>query len=439
MFRSLAVALAALVLSPAAPAPAQWLAGDGHVHTCYSHDAWCPPDDDNTGPDTFYSSLGSVPERFAEAYAKGLDFLVISDHDDIRAWTDPAFGSQGVLGIRAYEASLPGGHAHHLGATRRYEKGPAGSPEEAAASLAAAQAELEADGGMLQANHPGYRGEESVDGCEDFELDRWATTPMHWRYGFAVRPTLIEVFNPTSLMQPAELLWECWLQRGARIGAGAGSDSHGGNQANLGIPTLWVLAAERTEAAVLDAMRRGRTTITRRPPSAGVLRLELEGPRGEVVGDRVAPGATVTARLVGGGAGWLRVRGNGATLADRVPIAAGQPVTFRAPRQAGWVRASLLMTSQSLGTSDPACVPGPFSAGSPLSLCSDDLVVAALTSPLYVGRRAAPQPRPLPRPSRRGARRPQLQPSHSEPDDQPHLPAARHSGHGTDLPAVPLG
>src|SRR5919107_6225100 len=91
----LAVLLALLVCGPAAART--WLAGDLHVHTCYSHDAYCGPTDDNTGPDTFYSSGGTVPERFTEASAKGLDFLAITDHDDIRSQSDPGFGASGVL------------------------------------------------------------------------------------------------------------------------------------------------------------------------------------------------------------------------------------------------------------------------------------------------------------------------------------------------------
>src|SRR5829696_118819 len=99
-----------LALSTAPAAGAAWFAGDGHVHTCYSHDAYCGPLDDNTGPDTIYSSGGSVDQRFREAALKGLDFVTICDHDDVRAQTDPAYGTHGVVGLPAYEASLSGGH-----------------------------------------------------------------------------------------------------------------------------------------------------------------------------------------------------------------------------------------------------------------------------------------------------------------------------------------
>ena len=111
----------------AVPAPAlayEWLAGDGHVHTCYSHDAYCPRRRPAAGRrDVLLLARAPSQQRFTEAAAKGLDYLVISDHDDRRAWDDPAFGSQGVLGVKAYEWSLSGGHAQMLGATRDYGDG----------------------------------------------------------------------------------------------------------------------------------------------------------------------------------------------------------------------------------------------------------------------------------------------------------------------------
>ena len=67
--------------------PGTWLAGDLHVHTCFSHDAYCGPDDDNTGPEEFYTLSGDVNERFGEAKLRGLDYLAITDHNDVRSQT----------------------------------------------------------------------------------------------------------------------------------------------------------------------------------------------------------------------------------------------------------------------------------------------------------------------------------------------------------------
>ena len=52
------------------PDAGEWLAGDLHVHTCFSHDAYCGPNDDNTGPDEFYTlglNVGAALPRGARA------------------------------------------------------------------------------------------------------------------------------------------------------------------------------------------------------------------------------------------------------------------------------------------------------------------------------------------------------------------------------------
>jgi hypothetical protein len=438
----LALALAALCVSaaPAAakPKPGAWYAGDGHVHTCYSHDSYCPPDDDNTGPETFYSSFGSVEQRFSEAAAKGLDFLTISDHNDVRAWSDPAFGTHGVIGMHAFEASLQGGHAHAIGVSKLHDRPGGATPELAAAAANGFAAAVEEDGGLFQANHPSEKLDRPLGGCQDFELDQWEETPMSWRYGFSVRPGMIEVWNPTTMLQPSELFWECWLQRGHRVPAGAGSDSHGGNMLNLGSPTLWVFAKERSEASILKAMKAGRTTITRRPPIEGEMRLLLEGEKGAMVGDTVEPGSKLRVRVEGlPGLGWVRVRANGATLVERAPILPGGVVEVSAPEEGGWVRASLLMTERSFGDVDPNCTPNPLSAESPYALCSDDQVVAAMTSPIYVEGAEAPAKPKTPKKAM-PRKKPKSQ-GHDEHDhvDMSGIPAARHSGSGSRLPRVP--
>src|SRR3954464_7917919 len=107
--RAIVLVAAALLLAPAGARADGWYPGDLHVHTCYSHDAYCGPADDNTGPETFYSSGGTVMERFLESSGKALAFLAITDHDDVRAQSDPDYGTHGVAPIAAYETSLAGG------------------------------------------------------------------------------------------------------------------------------------------------------------------------------------------------------------------------------------------------------------------------------------------------------------------------------------------
>ena len=405
----------------------EWLAGDGHVHTCYSHDAYCPQTDPPQDAETFYSSFGTVMQRFTEAALKGLDYLVISDHDDTRAWSDPDFGSQGVVGVKAYEWSLDGGHAQMLGATRDYGDG----------DPAAIAAALNADGGLFQANHPSYRADAGIDTCEEA---MGAGTPLHWRLGYSVRPDAIEVWNPTALIPPGELFWECWLQRGVRIPVTAGSDSHGGTQPTLGLPTTWVLARDRRQSSIVAAVRFGRTTLSRLPPALGGARLVLEadgnrdGTYEATMGDTVRPGTPM--RVRGDGMttpGQVRVRANGRTLLDGRPLAPGGEVRFTAPGVPGWVRAVLYQQQQSADV-DPFCRP-PASSESPIVLCTADLAVSAMTSPIYLEDPGTS----VPAGSGTLPTTPSVRSLPDEPDDDPALPPALQSRNGAPLPVVPAG
>ena len=440
--------IGALILLTLAAAPASagtregsWLAGDLHVHTCYSHDAYCPPDDDNTGPDTIYSSGGTVLQRFTEAAAKGLDYLAISDHDDIRAHSDAAFGSQGVTGVRAYEASLAGGHAQMLGAAKQYEKGPGTPPEASTAGVNAMADALNRDGGVFQSNHPGYREEARFTDCAQAGLANWSMKPqlLHWRYGFHVRPDTIEVWNATTQIPPSELYWECWLQRGWHIGATGGSDSHGANQGNVGMPTSWVFARSRGERDIVEGIRQGRTTLSRLWPRQGALRLLLEadadgnGSFESMIGDTVRPGTKMRVRAEGSEtAGLVRVRANGKTLLGDAPVAPGGTVAFSAPPESGWVRATLFLP-QSSSQVDPFCRPNE----SPIDVCSADLAIAAMTSPIYLEKPGEPvgpaHGPPATAPGPGGGSQP---PEGDEPDDDPPLLPGVQSGSG-DPPDVP--
>jgi predicted metal-dependent phosphoesterase TrpH len=359
------------------PQDGDWLAGDLHVHTCFSHDAYCGPADDNTGPEEFYTLGLNVGQRFLEASARGLDYLALSDHNDVRSSADPDFGAFGVIGLPAYENSL-NGHAQMLGATRVLDKG----DSSAAAVNAMAQA-LRAEGGIFQANHPADGITAPFDSCDD-------TAALDWQYGYDVQPDTIEVWNVTSSAQVSERYWECWLERGARVAATGGSDSHWLSTVGVqgvGNPTTWVFAADRTREAVLEAIADGRTTVSRIPPGQGGGPLLLEadadgdGVFESAVGDRVPPGAQMRVRATGQpAAGLVKVRANGATLVDEVPFGADGELRFEAPDEPGWVRATLhLAPGESQGA--PGCEPN----GAPITTCAYDYALAGLTSPIYLG------------------------------------------------------
>ena len=103
LIAALTCALAALAL-PATASAGRWVAGDLHVHTTYSHDSYGGPGDDNTGLEDIFTLGHTVTDDFAIAATRGLDFMAISDHMDVRSQSDPGFGTSGVLGPEAFDA-----------------------------------------------------------------------------------------------------------------------------------------------------------------------------------------------------------------------------------------------------------------------------------------------------------------------------------------------
>jgi hypothetical protein len=315
-----------------------------------------------------------------------------------RSVDDPGFGTHGVLGIRAYENSLSG-HAQMLGAKRVISAG-----NKSSAAVNAMADTLREEGGTFQINHPGDALTTPLDAeCSD-------TSKLDWGYGFDVPPDTVEVWNIGHVLQPplpagnsnddSIRYLECWLNRGYRVGATGGSDSHWLTLSlvqGVGNPTTWVHATERTEEAVLRGLREGRTSVSLVPPMVGAPRLVLEadadgnGSYEATIGDEVPPGTAMRVRVDGAPiGGLLEVRSNGQTVIDS-QLAPGQTVAFVAPAERGWVYAKLSgpdLRDERAQNCDPIVSMLPLSdvggEDGRTTYCRNAIVELALTSPIYL-------------------------------------------------------
>ena len=377
-------------LVPLAGAPAraqdaepvgQWIAGDFHVHTTYSHDSYGGPDDDNTGHDEFYTAGLSVEEQFTQAAVRGLDFLTISDHNDVRSQTDSGWEAHGLIGVPAYENSLKG-HAQMIGAERFYDSG-----DQSVAAVQTMADELRADGGAFQVNHP-------AEGSTDFPHD------TDWDYGYDIPPDTVEVWNISRLWQPpmpsassnddAVRYWEGWLDRGYRPAATGGSDSHWASTSIIqgaGQPTTWVYVTDLTWQGIAEGLRAGRTFISHQPPAYGGPKLFLEGDSDgdgtfdAMVGDAVKPGTPLRARVIGAPGSLLRIVTDGGREAFAPVPVLGHDFEHRfvMPEDATWVRAEIFdPDAQELrsDTCDPVF-------GNETTYCRNMLAVLGMTSAMF--------------------------------------------------------
>lgn len=238
--------MSGLSLSKVLNSKAGWYRGDFHVHTTFS--------------DGHHS-----PQELAQmAKAEGLDFIAVTDHNSIAAFSE--FGKDlDVLIIPGIEVTLTDGDFNVFGMEGWLDW---------MAHICAGEMRTSLNGqyrtttevmrrtwsqGLLNSiNHPLLKPWEWRDGATDLRYvhcleiwnDPWWPDNVHG--------------NPQAVA-----LWTAWLNAGYRITAIGGSDFHffpgkveGYPGERPGVPTTYVYAEELSGAAILASLRQRRAYVS---------------------------------------------------------------------------------------------------------------------------------------------------------------------------------
>jgi hypothetical protein len=215
--------------------PDGWYCGEMHCHT-------------------YHSDGDSDPlEVVGQAEALGLDFLAITDHNNISHLARLNMLEIPLILIPGFEVTTYKGHWNVWG-----DHGWIDFRIESEAQMAQAVAEASRRGYVVSCNHPRPYGPE-------------------WVYGGVNTFDCIEVWNgPWPLMNDVSLeFWESRLRAGRRYTAVGGSDSHflkRAHHARLAHPTLWIYCdGEPSACKLLRALRAGHVTISERPTGPRLL------------------------------------------------------------------------------------------------------------------------------------------------------------------------
>lgn len=269
-------------VTPVEPAPVEdevegtWLGVDLHLHSDHSNDALDNP----------------IPALLDVARARGLDAFVLTDHDNhvegaITTWSDPDLQVDDLLMLYGVEYTTAKGHAN-LFAPAPWDHPP------------------------IYALRDG-EGRPIVDAAHAQGLHVSANHPLNgdpWEFGFDIGIDSLEVWNalftfPTD-NTAALALWDRLIGEGRRLPGRGGSDCHHqtGLEAlgiNVGNPTTWTLAPDRSGAGLLGALAAGRASVSYAPTAERLLwRADGDGDGAfeTLMGDRLpADGAPITLRL----------------------------------------------------------------------------------------------------------------------------------------------
>jgi predicted metal-dependent phosphoesterase TrpH len=249
--------------------PDGWYRGEMHCHTYHS--------DGDSDP------LDVV--RWSEA--RGLDFLAITDHNNISHLATLNAVETPLLLIPGFEVTTYKGHWNVWG-----DRGWIDFRIQSEAQMAQAIAEASRRGYVVSCNHPRPYGPD-------------------WVYPNVDAFDCIEVWNgPWQLFNHVALeFWESRLRQGRRYTAVGGSDSHflrHEHHAKLAHPTMWIhCEGAPTAPKLLDSLRAGHVTLSESPDGARVTLNAGSTVMGETI-DRPVDGKLKLLAVV--------LRGSGSTL-----------------------------------------------------------------------------------------------------------------------------
>lgn len=227
---------------------AAWYRGDLHMHDAHS-DGSCQSQSGAKVPCPLYKTAEA-------AAARGLDFIVISDHNttshyDAMRELQPYFDR--MLMIPGREITTFQGHANVFGTTEfidfRLAKGHV--------SIGDILQQAEKQHGLFSINHPGLPSGSACMGCG------WSAKDTDYS-----RVAAIEAINGGTLdgSMSGIPFWQEKLNRGFRLTGVGGSDNHNAaldaqTRSAIGYPTTVVYANELSEHAILNGIRAGHVFV----------------------------------------------------------------------------------------------------------------------------------------------------------------------------------
>lgn len=276
----------------------RWYSGDFHVHSLESGDALAPLD-----------AIGDLAVR------RGLDFVVITDHNTV-SHSEYLAAAQArfprLLFVPGMELTTYDGHANAIGLAHWVDH-KIGQP---GVTIAGAARAIARQGALFSINHPVHDLGDLCIGCA-------------WKHALAPEAVdAVEIatggFKQTGqlFLERAVSFWDDLCATGRHAAALGGSDDHRAGTdpsplaSPIGDPTTMVRARSLSVAGILEAVRAGRTVVKLQGPSDPML--EIEATPALEQGVVEAPLARLVARAEGATGFVVRWIRNGDVVVEAV-------------------------------------------------------------------------------------------------------------------------